>query len=85
MKLEPNVEYKTEDLFGYSPSVEIQYGMFDRSSGNITKVKFDSESNQYLFYWNFWDYGWYTADSINNNAKPLVKELLKKLNGDYLD
>ena len=79
-KLEVNVEYSILLIMGYIPYVMIQGGMTEKFRGEITKIKIN-EKKEVLFYWDFFDYGWYTIDQLRSEAQPLAKSIMREING----
>ena len=61
--------------------------VFDKEYGEITKIKVvrTPEVSQIYFYWNFYDGGWYTRDSLREDARKLIdgitdREILIRIN-----
>ena len=79
-KLEVNVEYSILLIMGYIPYVMIQGGMTEKFRGEITKIKIN-EQKEVLFYWDFFDYGWYTIDQLRSEAQPLAQSIMSEING----
>lgn len=62
--------YDAGEILGISTFKTIQIGMFDREDGSIKKIKL--KDGKVYFYWNFYDYGWYTRDELCCEAKDIV-------------
>ena len=61
--------------------------VFDKEYGEITKIKVvrTPEVSQIYFYWNFYDGGWYTRDSLREDVRKLIdgitdREILIRIN-----
>lgn len=66
--------YATEDVLGRRLITRIQMGPFDAENGEITKIKVvrTPGGSQIYFYWNFYGCGWYTRDSLCEDARKLI-------------
>ena len=65
--------YTPEEVLGRRLITRIQMGPFDAADGEITKIKV--VDGQTYFYWNFYDYGWYTLDELREEARKLIDSL----------
>ena len=65
--------YTPEEVLGRRLITRIQMGPFDADDGEITKIKV--VDGQTYFYWNFYDYGWYTLDELREEARKLIDSL----------
>ena len=65
--------YTPEEVLGRRLITRIQMGPFDVDNGEITKIKV--VDGQTYFYWNFYDYGWYTLDELREEARKLIDSL----------
>ena len=65
--------YTPEEVLGRRLITRIQMGPFDTDEGEITKIKV--VDGQTYFYWNFYDYGWYTLDELREEARKLIDSL----------
>ena len=65
--------YTPEEVLGRRLITRIQMGPFDAENGEITKIKV--VDGQTYFYWNFYDYGWYTLDELREEARKLIDSL----------
>lgn len=65
--------YTPEEVLGRRLITRIQMGPFDVDNGEITKIKV--VDGQTYFYWNFYDYGWYTMDELREEARKLIDSL----------
>ena len=58
-------------------------GLFDKEDGEISMIKV--VDGQIYFYWDFYDGGWYTRDSLREDACKLIdgitdQEILRGIN-----
>ena len=65
--------YTPEEVLGRRLITRIQMGPFDAADGEITKIKV--VDGQTYFYWNFYDYGWYTLDELREEPRKLIDSL----------
>ena len=65
--------YTPEEVLGRRLITRIQMGPFDADDGEIIKIKV--VDGQTYFYWNFYDYGWYTLDELREEARKLIDSL----------
>ena len=65
--------YTPEEVLGRRLITRIQMGPFYAEDGEITKIKV--VDGQTYFYWNFYDYGWYTLDELREEARKIIDSL----------
>lgn len=59
-------------------SVNIQCGLTDSDTASITKVRI-YDSGEIEFYWDYWNYGWYSLNELRPAGKKIAQKIIKKL------